>query len=99
MPQKQQVHQVRKYQTHEAQTQRPDKSLNRPLLSHVGFAGGSEARALQLTLSQMEARDRLVYRFLQNRGVPMAYLMAGGYGERSWEVYARFLEWVLLERL
>jgi hypothetical protein len=31
--------------------------------------------------------------------VPAAYLMAGGYGERSWEVYAQFLEWVLVERL
>ncbi|MCG6893320.1 MAG: histone deacetylase [Desulfobacteraceae bacterium] len=53
---------------------------------------------LQLTLSQMAARDRLVYRFLQDQRIPAAYLMAGGYGERSWEVYAQFLEWVLMER-
>jgi acetoin utilization deacetylase AcuC-like enzyme len=56
-------------------------------------------RPLRLTLSQMASRDRWVYRFLMDRRVPAAYLMAGGYGERSWEVYAQFLEWVLLERL
>ena len=54
---------------------------------------------LALTLEQLMTRDRLVYDFLQAAGVPAAYLMAGGYGEHSWRVYAQFLEWVLLERL
>jgi hypothetical protein len=40
-----------------------------------------------------------VYHFLQRRGVPSAWLMSGGYGERSWEVYAQFLEEVLPQRL
>lgn len=54
-------------------------------------------RELRLTLGQMMERDLLVYRFLEHRHVPMAYLMAGGYGERAWEVYSQFLEHVLLE--
>jgi len=55
-------------------------------------------RKLKLTLEQMMERDLLVYRFLQRRNVPMAYLMAGGYGDRAWEVYSQFLEYVLLEK-
>jgi len=55
-------------------------------------------RKLQLTLKQLMERDLLVYRFLKQRNVPMAYLMAGGYGERAWEVYSQFLEFVLLEK-
>ena len=54
---------------------------------------------LRLTLAQLLERDLLIYRFLQRRGVPSAWLMAGGYGERSWEVYAQFLETVLPQRL
>ncbi len=56
-------------------------------------------RPLRLTLGQMMERDRLVYSTLRERGIPSAWLMAGGYGERSWEVYAQFLEWVLPQRL
>ena len=54
---------------------------------------------LKLTLEQMKERDLTVYRFLQAEGVPMAYLMAGGYGPDAWEVYAQFLEIVLPERV
>jgi hypothetical protein len=44
-------------------------------------------------------RDQLVYQFLKDRGIPSAFVMAGGYGEYSWKVYAQFLEWALLDRL
>jgi len=54
---------------------------------------------IRLTLDQMIQRDLLIYRFLKQRHIPRAYLMAGGYGERVWEVYARFLEWALLEEI
>lgn len=54
---------------------------------------------LNLTLEQMLDRDLTVYRFLAARGIPYAGLMAGGYGEHVWEVYARFLEKALSERL
>jgi len=54
---------------------------------------------LKLSLEQMMQRDQLVYRFLKERGIPAAFLMAGGYGESSWQVYAQFLEWALLDVL
>lgn len=49
---------------------------------------------LKLTLEQMLKRDQLVYQFCRQRGWPQAWLMAGGYGERSHEVYTQFLKWV-----
>jgi acetoin utilization deacetylase AcuC-like enzyme len=54
---------------------------------------------LKLTFAQMKQRDLLVYGFLKERKIPGAYLMAGGYGESSWQVYAQFLEWALLDNL
>jgi acetoin utilization deacetylase AcuC-like enzyme len=54
---------------------------------------------LKLTLDQMVARDRQIYLFLQKLRIPSAYLMAGGYGDEVWEVYARFLIWVLETRM
>ncbi|MBT8367078.1 MAG: histone deacetylase [Deltaproteobacteria bacterium] len=53
---------------------------------------------LKLSLEQMMQRDMLVYNFLKERDLPGAFLMAGGYGESSWKVYAQFLEWALLDR-
>lgn len=50
---------------------------------------------LRLNQDQMLSRDRLVYDFLRSRNIPAAFLMAGGYGDRVWEVYARFLTWAL----
>jgi acetoin utilization deacetylase AcuC-like enzyme len=56
-------------------------------------------RLLRLSKGQMIERDRFIYSFLTSRSIPSAYLMSGGYGERTWEVYYQFLEWVLLQRL
>jgi acetoin utilization deacetylase AcuC-like enzyme len=53
------------------------------------------AGALKLNLDQMFARDQMVYRYLAEREIPAAFLMAGGYGEQVWNVYAQFLIWVL----
>ena len=53
---------------------------------------------LQLSLKQMMQRDQLVYNFLKQRGIPAAFLMAGGYGNSSWQVYVQFLEWALMDR-
>ena len=55
-------------------------------------------RPLQLTFAQITERDRLLYSWLMERGVPAAFLMAGGYGEKVWEVYAAFLSWALTKR-
>ena len=54
---------------------------------------------LKLSLEQMKQRDLLVYQFLKDRDIPRAYLMAGGYGEDCWKIYAQFLEWALLDHL
>jgi len=56
-------------------------------------------RLLALSKRQMMERDTLIYSFLTSRGVPAAYLMSGGYGDKTWEVYYQFIEWALLKRL
>ena len=53
---------------------------------------------LRLNLEQMFARDMFVYDWLRMREIPQSWLMAGGYGEHSWKVYAKFLTTVLLQR-
>ncbi|MBT8341355.1 MAG: histone deacetylase [Desulfatitalea sp.] len=50
---------------------------------------------LRLSLPQMLARDQLIYTFLRDRNIPAAFLMAGGYGDHVWQVYAQFLSWAL----
>lgn len=50
---------------------------------------------IKLTKEQMLARDMLVYNFLKTRNIPQSYVMAGGYGERSWEIWYQFLYEVL----
>jgi acetoin utilization deacetylase AcuC-like enzyme len=46
---------------------------------------------LRLTLEQCVLRDRCIYDFLQDRHIPSAWVMAGGYGDRAWEPPAHFL--------
>jgi len=57
------------------------------------------ASRLKLSLAQMFERDRLLYTWLMERNIPSVFLMAGGYGEEVWRVYAQFLRWVLHRRL
>ena len=54
---------------------------------------------LKLTLEQISERDRYVYGFLEESGLPSAWLTAGGYGEGSWRIHSDFLTWALLRRL
>lgn len=49
---------------------------------------------LKLTKEQLLERDKTIYQFLLDRKIPQSYVMAGGYGPRSWEIYAQFLEFV-----
>lgn len=53
------------------------------------------AEPLQLTLEQCIARTRVVYDWLSSKGIPQAYVMAGGYGPENWRVHAGFLKGVL----
>jgi acetoin utilization deacetylase AcuC-like enzyme len=57
------------------------------------------AMPLKLTLEQCVERTRLVHDWLQQRGIPQAYVMAGGYGPDNWRVHAQFLMGVLPDRV
>ncbi|MDR1419457.1 MAG: histone deacetylase [Treponema sp.] len=46
---------------------------------------------LRLTLEQCVERDMLIFRYLSERNIASAWIMAGGYGERAWEPTAHFL--------
>jgi acetoin utilization deacetylase AcuC-like enzyme len=50
---------------------------------------------LKLTKGQLLERDLLVYNFLKERKIPQAYVMAGGYGEYSYEIYCQFISEIL----
>jgi acetoin utilization deacetylase AcuC-like enzyme len=43
----------------------------------------------------MLARDRLVTQEVWGRGVPMAVVTAGGYGDASWRIHFNFFRWLL----
>ena len=51
--------------------------------------------SIKLSAEQMLERDKYLYNFLDSRGIPAAYTMAGGYGRYSWEAHYNFLKWVL----
>ncbi len=53
---------------------------------------------LKLTKEQLLERDLLVYNFFKEMHIPQVHVMAGGYGQYSWEIYVNFLEKVLSER-
>jgi acetoin utilization deacetylase AcuC-like enzyme len=57
------------------------------------------ASLLKLSLEQCIDRTLLVYRWLEERGLPQAFVMAGGYGPENWRVHAGFLLEVLPSRL
>jgi acetoin utilization deacetylase AcuC-like enzyme len=51
---------------------------------------------LKLNLPQLLERDLLIFEFLKKLDIPQCYLMSGGYGPESHQVYSQFLEKVLL---
>ncbi|MDD0852008.1 histone deacetylase [Halobacteriovorax sp. GB3] len=50
------------------------------------------ANLLKLTKEQMLKRDLLVFDFFKMRKIPQAYVMAGGYGKSSYEIYEQFIK-------
>ena len=56
---------------------------------HDGLPSSS---LLRLTLEQCIKRDTHVFRYLQDRKIPSAWIQAGGYGDRAWEPPAHFLQ-------
>lgn len=55
------------------------------------------ANRLRLSLEQMLERDLLVYNFLKSRNIPQCWVMAGGYGPDSWQVYTQFISTLMRE--
>ncbi|HUX22912.1 MAG TPA: histone deacetylase [Spirochaetia bacterium] len=78
---------------------RPDVALVQLGADPYEKDGLPSTAPLQLTLEQLYERDRIIYEFLEERRIPGAYLMSGGYGDHSWEPYPPFLIPVLKERL
>jgi acetoin utilization deacetylase AcuC-like enzyme len=78
---------------------RPDLALVELGADPYEKDGLPSTELLQLNLRQMFERDMLIYNFLEERNIPGAYLMSGGYGEHSWEPYPPFLKRVLKQRL
>ncbi|MDR1929514.1 MAG: hypothetical protein LBQ44_02685 [Treponema sp.] len=56
------------------------------------YDGLASSAPLKLTLDQCVRRDMFVYRYAAERGIPSAWVLAGGYGERAWEPPAHFLK-------
>ncbi len=54
----------------------------------------SSAR-LNLSKEDMLKRDQLVFNFLKEKGIPQLWVMGGGYGDSTWEIYEQFLNWVI----
>ncbi|MBC7427641.1 MAG: histone deacetylase [Bacteriovorax sp.] len=52
------------------------------------------ASFIKLSKEQMLDRDKYLYQFFKSRNIPQSYVMAGGYGEKSWEIYLQFLKFV-----
>jgi len=52
------------------------------------------ANLLKLSKAQMLQRDKLVYEFIKTMQLPQVYVMAGGYGHHSYEIYDQFLKFV-----
>ncbi|WP_127717020.1 histone deacetylase [Halobacteriovorax sp. HLS] len=50
------------------------------------------ASGLKLSKEQMLERDLMVYNFLKERKIAQVWVMAGGYGPKTWEIYAQFLK-------
>lgn len=49
---------------------------------------------LKISLSDMLSRDQLIYQYVKIKKVPISIVLAGGYGEKSWEVTSQFLNWL-----
>ena len=50
---------------------------------------------LKLTKEEMLQRDMMIYDFFTERKIPQSYVMSGGYGDKSWEIYSQFLNQIL----
>lgn len=52
------------------------------------------ASFINLTKEQMLLRDKYLYQYFKSKNIPQSYVMGGGYGAKSWEIYLQFLKFV-----
>ena len=52
--------------------------------------------SLRLTPGEMAERDLYVVTAVREQGIPLALVLSGGYGPKSWEAHARSLEGILV---
>ncbi len=52
------------------------------------------ASFINLSKEQLMARDKFLYQYFKSKNIPQSYVMAGGYGSKSWEIYLQFLKFV-----
>jgi acetoin utilization deacetylase AcuC-like enzyme len=50
---------------------------------------------LKLSKEELLERDQILFNFAKLKNIPQTWVMSGGYGERSYEIYVQFLDWVL----
>ncbi|MDR2700896.1 MAG: histone deacetylase [Spirochaetaceae bacterium] len=74
------------------ETMQPDFALVVDGADPYEHDGLPSSSPLRLTLEQCLERDTYVYRYLTDRGIPSAWIQAGGYGSRAWEPPAHFLQ-------
>jgi acetoin utilization deacetylase AcuC-like enzyme len=53
--------------------------------------GLASTAPIALSLEQIVERDKLIFSFLRERGIPAGWVAAGGYGPAAWEPAAAFL--------
>ena len=58
-------------------------------------AAGDHLGTWSISADGILARDRLVVELARGRGIPLAVVMGGGYGEEAWRPAARFLAWLM----
>ncbi len=71
----------------------------------VVFLAGADVAAddrignWRITAEGLLARDRFVVEQVRGRGLPLVVLLGGGYGDSAWRYSARFLAWLITDRV
>jgi len=77
------------------------KALERFRPDLVTYNAGSDVLAddplstLRLTPAELDQRDLEIVTAVRERGVPLAMVLSGGYGPRSWQAHVRSIEGIL----
>lgn len=54
--------------------------------------GLPSTQLIRMSREAMLERDTVLYRWIRERALPSVWVMAGNYGDHSWEIYTQFLE-------